>query len=63
MRDLSFSLSTWAWQLGYRLQGGTGTYDVLELYKGFRLVRSWNWLERVPNIFELEETISDIENT
>ena len=61
MKDFSFNLSTWAYQLGYRLQGGTGTYDELELYKENVLVRRWDWLDKVPNILELEEVINGIE--
>ena len=31
------------------------------LYKDFRLVRKWSYLEKVPNIFELEDFINEIE--
>lgn len=62
MRDFSINLPTWARQLGYRLEGGTGTYDELYLYKGPRVVKKWNWLERIPNIFEMEEIIYGLDS-
>lgn len=61
MRDFSGNLPTWARQLGYRLEGGMGTWDELYLYKGFRVVKKWSWLEREPNIFEMEELINNYE--
>jgi len=57
MRDFSQNLPTWARQLGYRLEGGAGTFDELFLYKRFKLVRTWGWLEEVPNLPEMEEFI------
>jgi len=62
MRDFSSQLPTWTYQIGYRLQGGTGTYDVLELYKGLRLVKRWDWLDEVPSIMELEEIVREVES-
>lgn len=61
MRDLSVNLPSWAYHLGYRLEGGMGTFDELFLYKGFRIVRTWTWLDRIPNLFEMEEVVKEIE--
>ena len=61
MRDLSINLPSWAYHLGYRLEGGVGTYDELFLYKDFRVVRKWEWLERQPSIFEMEEIVGEVE--
>lgn len=62
MRDFSINLPTWAIHEGYILEGGMGTYDELFLYKGFKMVKMWGWLDKVPNIFELEELINEIES-
>lgn len=62
MRDFSIALPSWAVREGYRLEGGQGTYDELYLYKDLRLVKTWGYLDKVPNIFEMEELISDIES-
>jgi hypothetical protein len=62
MRDFSIVLPSWAVQLGYRLEGGQGTYDELFLYKDFNVVRIWGYLEKSPNVFELEDFIVDIES-
>ena len=62
MKDFSIVLPSWAIRLGYKLEGGEGTYDEMFLYKDFRLVRKWSYLEKVPNIFELEAFINEIES-
>lgn len=62
MRDFSINLPTWARQLDYRLEGGTGTYDELYLYKGFEVVKRWGWLEKIPNLFEMEEFIRGLDD-
>lgn len=61
MRDFSIVLPSWAVRLGYKLEGGQGTYDELYLYKNLGLVRMWSYLEQVPNIFELECTLNELE--
>ena len=63
MRDFSINLPSWAYNAGYRLEGGMGTYDELYLYKDGKVVRKWSWLERAPNIFELEEEIERLDNS
>ena len=40
------------------MEGGGGTYDDLYLCKDGRIVR----LEAIPNIFELEELIAEVES-
>lgn len=62
MRDLSINLPSWACREGYRLEGGGGTFDEMYLWKGFDLVKRWTYLERIPNIFELEEFIREVES-
>lgn len=62
MRDFSIVLPSWAVRLGYRLEGGEGTYDELYLFKDFRMVERWNYLDPVPNIFELENSINVLES-
>lgn len=62
MRDWSINLPSWAYHEGYRLMGGMGTYDELELWKDLRLVRRWSWPERTPSISELEEFLNEIES-
>ena len=62
MKDFSSNLPSWAIHEGYQLLGGAGTFDELYLYKGFRLVKAWTCLEEIPNLFELEEMVSGIEN-
>ena len=61
MRDWSINLPSWAYQLGYRLLGGMGAYDVLTLYRGPKIVRTFGYLE-VPNIIEIEEIIEQEES-
>ena len=63
MRDFSVNLPSWAYNTGYRLEGGAGTYDELYLYKDGRVVKKWDWLERVPNISELEEFIEGLNSS
>ena len=60
MKDFSVNLPSWAYCEGYQLMGGGGTYDELYLKKDGKVVRRWDWLDRVPNIFELEELIKEI---
>lgn len=62
MKDFSIVLPSWALRGGYRLEGGEGTYDELYLYKDFNLVKRWDYLEKVPNIFELEEILNALES-
>lgn len=62
MRDFSINLPSWAIQLGYKLEGGEGTFDELYLYRDMKIVKKWNWLDRVPNIYEIEEVIQEIES-
>lgn len=59
--DWSINLPTWAYQEGYRLEGRRGTYDDLELYKNFRLIRKFGY-NKIPNIIEIEEVIDGIES-
>lgn len=59
--DWSHNLPTWAYTLGYRLLGGMGTYDDLHLYKGRKLVKTWDWLSKDPSMIELEEIVRGIE--
>lgn len=58
--DWSINLPSWAYHLGYRLEGRRGTYDDLELYKDKKIVRMFEWYE-VPDIFEIEEIIREME--
>ena len=58
---LTYRLGPGSWVIG-NIEGGAGTYDELYLYKGFELVKKWDWLERVPNIFEMEEVIKSYES-
>jgi hypothetical protein len=60
MKDFSINLPSWAYQLGYRLEGLEGTYDDLYLYKDREVVKRWLW-NRTPNIYEMEEVIKEIE--
>jgi len=62
VRDFSINLPSWAIQLGYKLEGGEGTFDELYLYRDMKIVKKWNWLDRVPNIYEIEEVIQEIES-
>lgn len=62
MKDFSINLPSWAYNEGYRLEGGGGTYDELFLYKDGKVVKRWGWLERIPNIFEMEELIIGLDN-
>ena len=62
MRDFSINLPSWAIQLGYKLEGGEGTFDELYLYRDMKIVKKWDWLDRVPNIYEIEEVIQEIES-
>jgi len=57
MRDMSLNLPTWAWQLGYRLEGDLGTVGDLFMSKDGKPVRAWRHPAKVPDIFELEEII------
>jgi len=59
--DHNPNLSTWAYNLGYRLEGRTGTYDELMLYKGRELKRVFQHWEN-PSIISMEEILRDIEN-
>ena len=61
MRDYSINLPSWAYHLGYRLQGLGGTYDSLELWKGFELKRIFEF-DKIPNIYEIEDIIKELEN-
>ena len=61
MRDWSINLPSWAYQLGYRLQGGMGAYDKLELYRNSKTVRIFDYFE-VPNIIEIGEIIEQEES-
>lgn len=61
MRDFSVNLPSWAYHLGYRLEGGVGTFDELVLKKRFRIVKVWSWLDRTPNLFEMEEVVKEVE--
>lgn len=63
MRDFSINLPSWAYNEGYRLEGGTGTWDELYLYKDMKLIKRWDWLAREPNIFEMEELIKEYESS
>ena len=54
----SINLPTWAYNIGYRLEGEGGTYDDLYLCKDGRVVR----LEAIPNIFELEKLLAEVES-
>ncbi len=60
MKDQSSNLPSWAYQLGYRLMGNTGTYDSLLLLKGFERVKAFDYWE-IPNIIEMEEIIKKME--
>lgn len=62
MRDFSIVLPSWAVREGYRLEGGMGTYDELYLYKDWAMVEKWGYLDPIPNIFEMEDLIGEIEN-
>lgn len=62
MRDLSINLPAWAYRIGYRIEGGLGTYGDLFLRKDGAEVDWWNWSERQPNIFEMEELIAERES-
>ena len=61
MKDFSINLPSWAINLGYKLEGGRGTYDELFLYKRGYVVKKWGWLDNIPNIFEVEEVIKGYE--
>ena len=61
MRDYSINLPSWAYHLGYRLEGLGGTYDSLELWKGFDLVRVFEF-DKIPNIYEIEDIIKELED-
>jgi len=60
---MSLNLPTWAWQLGYRLEGNLGTVGDLYLYKDGHVVKTWWHPDEAPNIFEMEEVIKEIEDT
>jgi len=60
MRDYSINLPSWAFNCGYSLQGLAGTYDSLELRKGFELIRVFEHYE-IPSIYEIESIIKELE--
>ena len=62
MRDLSIVLPGWAVREGYKLEGGSGTYDELYLSKDGVDLRRWDYLEPIPNIFEMEDVINGLES-
>jgi hypothetical protein len=67
MRDWSISLPTWAYNKGYRLVGGMGTYDSLYLVKDILDKDRWTYLQEwkyyeIPNIFEVKEAVIEIED-
>jgi hypothetical protein len=59
---MSTNLPSWAYNLGYRLEGDLGTIGDLYLYdvEGDP-ARTWYYPERSPNIFELEEIVKGLE--
>ena len=63
MRDFSIVLPSWAVREGYKLEGGTGTYDELYLSKNREGVRKWDCMEPIPNIFEMEILLNEIEDS
>ena len=63
MRDFSIVLPSWAVRVGYRLEGGTGTYDELYLLKDGEGVRRWDCMEPIPTIFEVEDLLNEIEDS
>ena len=62
MRDMTLNLPTWAWQLGYELEGDMGSFGDLYLSKYRKVTKKFNYWE-VPNIFEIGEIISGIEGS
>ena len=62
MRDFSIVLPSWAVREGYKLEGGSGTYDELYLSKDRVDLRRWDYLEPIPNIFEMEDVINGLES-
>lgn len=61
MRNLFLSLPYWARLLGYKLEGNLGTYGEMFLYKNSETIKKWSGGDKVPNIFELEDFIVEIE--
>ena len=61
MRDFSLVLPSWAVREGYKLEGGTGTYDELYLSKDGVGVRRWDCMEPIPTLFEMEDLLNEIE--
>ena len=61
MRDMTTNLPTWAWYLGYELEGDLGTFGDLYLTKYRKLTKKFNYWE-VPNIFEIGEIISGLDS-
>ena len=57
MRDFSINLPSWAVREGYRLNGGTGTYGDLYLFRNGNLIRWWEYPKSSPNILEMEDII------
>ena len=54
--DYSINLPAWAIQKGYTLEGMTGQYDYLYLYRDGKTKKIFEW-NKIPNIFEIEEII------
>jgi len=61
LRDFSIVLPSWAILEGYKLEGGEGTYDELYLSKDGVGMRRWDYIEPIPNMFEMEGIINDFE--
>jgi len=57
--DWSINLPSWAYREGYSLKGKCGTYDNLELWKDWVLIRRFKW-NRIPSIYEIEDIIKEI---
>ena len=62
MKNLSWNLPYWARLLGYDLEGGSGTFDDMYLYKNHKIVKHWNYMDDIPNIFEMEDIILGAES-
>lgn len=59
--DHNKNLPTWAYNLGYKLEGRTGSYDELVLYKERDIKRVFQYWEN-PSIVSMEEILREIED-
>ncbi|KKM73764.1 hypothetical protein LCGC14_1407140 [marine sediment metagenome] len=61
MHEMSSNLPTWAWQLGYRLEGDLGTVGDLYMYRDGEVVQVWRHPKEAPGMIDIEEIIKKIE--